>query len=103
MELRTLIDTPSFSGASSALGRTVTAVRPGGFQREPLGVIVDVKHGDAGVWVRRFTDEADVSVWYAVRDLELASTEDLVSIARTMLNWQYREVIDLRARVKANA
>ena len=83
---------------SAALGVAVTHVWPGTGQRTPLGVVLEVTADRYGVWVRRFGDSADVSVWYAAKELEIATPDDLASIARTMLGWQYREALDLRAK-----
>jgi hypothetical protein len=106
IQLQDLVERDSFinPGVSAALGVTVARKAAGDIGREPLGVIVDVAPGRQSVWVRRFTDDVDVSVSYSLRELELATSQDLVEIARYFLGRQYREVGELRAKVaKENA
>lgn len=85
-------------GGSVALGVPVTFVGRGDLagRRDPLGVIVEIGAEGYGVWVRRFTDPADVQVLYPLSEVEVATQADLASIARTMLAWQYRETAEVR-------
>lgn len=101
MEFKDLVDRDQIvvPGVSAALGAAVSHRAMGNLTRHFLGVVVEVMPDRRSVWVRRFHDDADTSVWYAVRDLELATTEDLVEAGRYFLNRQYREVGELRKAV----
>lgn len=99
-KLRALVDKTTFTGSgSAAMGVAVTKFAAGDMGRQFLGSIVDVKVGDAGCWVRRFSDPADVSVWYSIRELELATPDDLVGAARYFLSLQVRETAELRSEI----
>lgn len=90
-----------FGNRSAAYGWPVTSPARGDIGRYFVGVIVDVSEDRQSVWVRRYTDPADVSILYSVRELEPATKEDMASAASYFLNQQYREVCDLKAAVKA--
>ena len=92
-----------FSHASAALGVPVTSFARGDSPRYFVGVIVDTSEDRQSVWVRRYTDDADVSVLYSVRELEPATDKDLAGAARHLLNQQYRETQDLKAKVAREA
>jgi len=101
--LQVLVERNSITGThSAALGAAVSRKAAGESVREVLGTIVDVSEpGRLGVWVRRYHDDAETSVWYSVRELELATQDDLVQVARYFLGRQYRETAELQATVKA--
>jgi hypothetical protein len=88
-----------FGNRSAAYGWPVTSPARGNSPRYFVGVIVDVSESRESVWVRRYTDPADVSVLYSVRELEPATKDDMATAASYFLNQQYREVQDLQARV----
>lgn len=99
-KLKTLVATQSFTGSGSvARGVPVSREAAGTRGREFVGIIVDVAEGGLGVWVRRPSDDADVSVWYSVNELDVASSEELAQIARFFLNRQYLEVAELRSAI----
>lgn len=104
MILRDLIDRDSFihPGVSAALGAAVTHVMRGDLarQRNVLGIIVDVPDDRRSVWVRRYTDGPDVAAVYSVSELELATPDDLVQVARYFLQRQYNETRDLQAAIR---
>jgi hypothetical protein len=81
---------------SAALGVPVAYV--GGY-RQPLGVIVEVTEDRGAVWVRRFDDPADTTVLYSLNEVEAMTTADLASVARLFLGRQYREAVEIKARI----
>jgi len=99
--LKALVERTTFTGSgSAAMGVPVTQSARGDMGRYFVGTIVDVSDDRGAVWVRRYTDPADVSVLFSVSELELATSDDLVAAARYFLNGQYRETADLKAAAR---
>jgi len=101
-ELQRLVDRDTFTGSgSAALGVAVSARKMGDLSRHFLGVIVEIPADRQGAWVRRYTDPKDVSVFYGIGELELATKDDLVEAARYFLHGQYAETRKLAAALAA--
>jgi hypothetical protein len=93
--LAELIETKGLFGGNRAMGAVVSN------RGRVLGVVTDIGENNQGVWIRRMEDDAGTAVFYSLREVELATPEELASAARWFLNRQYREVQDLRTTVKA--
>lgn len=101
---RTLVESNSIFGThSAALGVAVTKFAAGDLGRSFVGTVVDVSDDRKSVWIRRYSDPADVSILYSVRELELATNDDLVGAARYFLSLQYRETQELRKAIGDHA
>ncbi len=100
-ELETLVETNQIINPtqSVALGQVVSRKESAG--GGVVGVIVDVAQDRKAVWVHPYTDERDdVAVWYSVRELEIASQQDLAGIGRYFMNHQYRTARSLMKAAK---
>ena len=88
--LRDLVARKQIIGTgSAALGVPVTLVSGA---RRPLGVVVGVsENGPDYVWVHRYDDEPDVSALYSVRELEIATRDDMADVGRMFAGRLYRD------------